>query len=294
MLNIRSMTGYGRTESLFQDKRILVEIKSLNSKQNDLLVKLPPIYNEFEIELRSQISLQLKRGKIYCQVTIDYQEGALRLNINKSLALKYLEELQHIKSLASLKDPSDLMAIAMRMPDVVSNDGQKISEKEAETLKNTIQDALNLVDEFRLQEGQILAADFQMRIDNIRNLLKDILPLEKERIKKVREKLETEIENIGNKYTIDSNRFEQELIYYLEKLDVTEEKIRLTKHCDYFIDTLIAEEEEKGKKLGFITQEIGREINTLGSKANFAPMQKIVVQMKDELEKIKEQLLNIL
>lgn len=294
MVNIKSMTGYGRAEKAVFDKRIIVEIKSLNSKQNDLLVKLPSSYNEHEIDIRSQIGARLKRGKIFCQISLDYLEGSMRVNINKTLAINYINELKEVSSKAGLDNKSDLLSIALRLPDVVSNDGLSISDEEGIALKEAVAEALDFIEEFRLHEGQILGNDFQMRITTIGNLLKQIDPLENGRLVKIRERIENELNNHGSKLSVDPNRFEQELIFYLEKLDITEEKIRLAKHLDYFVDTMNNDDDEKGKKLGFITQEIGREINTLGSKANDAGMQKLVVQMKDELEKIKEQLLNIL
>lgn len=293
-MNVKSMTGYGRAEKNYQDKRIIVEIKSLNSKQNDLLVKLPSIYSELEIDIRNVIGSRLKRGKIYCQVNIEYNENSKRVNINKPLVISYINELREIIKLSEFQDNSDLLSIAMRLPDVVSTDSQKLSTNEISIVSEIVIEALNLIDLFRAEEGEILANDFLKRIEIIATLLKEIQPFEDGRLTKIRERIENELINFGTKINIDQNRLEQELIFYLEKLDITEEKIRLTKHLEYFNNTLNDKEEEKGKKLAFVIQEIGREINTLGSKANDAAMQKLVVQMKDELEKIKEQLLNIL
>jgi uncharacterized protein (TIGR00255 family) len=294
MMNVKSMTGYGRAEKNYQDKRIIVEIKSLNSKQNDLLVKLPSIYSELEIDIRNVIGSRLKRGKIYCQINIEYNENSKRLNINKPLVVSYINELREIIKLSEFHENSDLLSIAMRLPDVVSTDSQKLSANEISIVNEIVIEALNLIDLFRAEEGEILANDFLKRIEIIATLLTEIQPFEDGRLTKIRERIENELINFGTKINIDQNRLEQELIFYLEKLDITEEKIRLTKHLEYFSNTLNDKEEEKGKKLAFVIQEIGREINTLGSKANDAAMQKLVVQMKDELEKIKEQLLNIL
>ncbi|MBN2747574.1 MAG: YicC family protein [Bacteroidales bacterium] len=289
---VKSMTGYGRIVKSFDDKKITVEIKSLNSKQTDITIKLPSNFNQMEVELKNLVNQVVKRGKVYCQIAIEYNDAMAKMRINKEILDNYLNNLENICLSRHFNTPPDILSIAMRLPEVVSTNDQEISQDEANQIKLATQEALTLFDKFRLDEGEILSNDFQHRILIISDLLKDIAPYEEERIQRVRERLRTEMANLN--VNTDQNRFEQEIIYYLEKLDITEEKIRLKKHLEYFEETLSNEEEEKGKKLGFITQEIGREINTLGSKANHAEMQKLVVQMKDELEKIKEQLLNIL
>ena len=292
---IKSMTGFGKAEKSNAEKKIIVEIKSLNSKQADVSIRMPNEYNQKEIEIRNLLSKNLKRGKIYCQISVENNDGDAPIKINKKLAIKYINELKEIANESDIiNSNNDYLAIASRLPEVVSNNNYELSNEEFSDLTETIRLALKEIDSFRKEEGNILARDFVERIALILDKLNKIKPFEEARIIKVREKLETALGNYGEKLNVDTNRFEQELIFYLEKLDITEEKIRLKKHCDYFLATLENNEAEKGKKLGFVAQEIGREINTIGSKANHAEIQKIVIQMKDELEKIKEQMMNIL
>lgn len=294
MIQLYSMTGYGRETLAIPQKKITVELKSLNSKQADIMLKAPTAYSELEMDIRSLLNKHLKRGKIYCQINVDFLEGAMRSSINHELASIYLKELKSIERDNQLQASNDYLSQILRLPDVVSSRENELKEEEAQAVIQALNLAIERIKQFRKEEGEILADDFEKRIIAILELLKEIAPLEEQRIVNVRERLTQEVQKNMQKLNVDSNRFEQELIFYLEKLDITEEKIRLEKHCQYFLETMNGEQEEKGKKLGFVSQEIGREINTLGSKANDAAMQKIVVQMKDELEKIKEQLLNIL
>jgi len=292
---IKSMTGFGKAEKSNANKKIVVEIKSLNSKQADVSIRMPNEYNQKEIEIRNILAKNLKRGKIYCQISVENNGGEAPVKINKKLAVNYISELQDIAKKSDIQNTQiDYLAIATRLPEVVSSNMEDISKEEFSILTQTIGLALNKIDEFRQHEGEILAEDFRKRIAKILDMLNQIKPYEEERIVRIREKLESEFSSYSEKLNVDTNRFEQELIFYLEKFDITEEKIRLKKHCDYFLDTLENDEGEKGKKLGFVAQEIGREVNTIGSKANHTGIQKFVIQMKDELEKIKEQLMNIL
>lgn len=288
------MTGYGKASGAGETKTITVEIKTLNSKQADVSLRLPNAYSRKEMALRSLLASRLKRGKIYCQINIENRGAEPPVSINKELAVRYIDELNEISRLAGVGQSPDLIAIAARLPEVIVNKEEDVSKEEFETVKNIVGKALDDVDVFRADEGEHLAGDFRTRIKSILHLLESIKPYEESRLEKIRERLTAEMSKFSEKINVDENRFEQELIFYLEKLDITEEKIRLAKHCNYFAATLEEDGEEKGKKLGFVLQEIGREINTIGSKANDASIQKIVVQMKDELEKIKEQMMNIL
>ncbi|MBK6344492.1 MAG: YicC family protein [Bacteroidales bacterium] len=289
---VRSMTGYGKALAVLPGKSIIIEIKSLNSKQFDMNLRLPAILREREPEFRSIIAKAIERGKVDVNVSVDYTGSDLPASINKPLALAYYHEL---KSLAQEtgETNADLLSIVMKMPDVTRQLKEETDETEWNEIYKAFNTALNQYEEFRKHEGALLEEDFSARIKTIQNLLIRVEPFEAGRNNLLREKLRASVSEFIDNNTLDANRFEQEIIYYLEKLDITEEKVRLQKHCDYFLDTL-NEKEANGRKLNFITQEIGREINTLGSKANDAGMQKLVVQMKDELEKIKEQLANIL
>jgi len=288
------MTGFGKAEFLNSEKRISVEIKSLNSKQADIGIRMPNIYNEKEIEIRSLITKELGRGKIYLQINVENLGNIPPVEINKALAIRYIDELKEIENLCGIGNKTDYISVISRMPDIVKSKNDTLGEDEFKTLIDILKIAIKNADTFRIEEGDILYHDFKNRINIILNLLEDIIPYENDRITKIRERIESELNNFSDDISIDKNRFEQELIFYLEKLDVTEEKVRLKKHCEYFMQTIDNDDIEKGKLLAFISQEIGREINTLGSKANDSNIQKIVVQMKDELEKIKEQMLNIL
>jgi len=290
---IRSMTGFGKTQVDLPGRIITVEIRSLNSKQLDLNFRAPSVYREKEITARSQIVQRLERGKVDVTISVESKNEQPVMSLNKNIALHYFDQLKELAATLPGTQESDFLSILVRMPDVLKSEKEEFSEEEWLMINQAITSALDEVDKFRLAEGSILHKDFVFRIERILSLLNDIEPLESARIANVKTKFEMRLQEISQDKSYDQNRLEQELIYYFEKLDITEEKIRLLKHCEYFILTL-DEQESPGKKLGFITQEIGREINTLGSKANDASIQMIVVQMKDELEKIKEQLANIL
>lgn len=290
---IKSMTGFGKAICECENRKMMVEIKSLNSKSLDINARIPNGYREKEVEIRNLISQHLHRGKVDFQITIENSGEASNYSINKSLAQKYYRELKELSLDLDEKDFSDFLMIIMRMPDVLVTEIKEISEEEWSKLQKAILKALEEVNEFRLNEGEGLEKDLRYRNDKITSLLEEVTPFEKERLKNLQAKIKKDLLDVVDKEEIDKNRFEQELVYYQDKLDITEEKVRLKKHCAYFIETL-NEPEFQGKKLIFISQEMGREINTLGSKANEANIQKIVVQMKNELEKIKEQLFNIL
>jgi uncharacterized protein (TIGR00255 family) len=282
------MTGFGKANLQLNNKKVTVEIKSLNSKGFDLNTRIPAIYREKELPLRNQIALKLERGKIDFAIYIENNIVENNHKMNVSTVLNYMNQL---KTLASNTSETELLQMALTMPEVFKTDRDELDETEWQQIEATIQDAIAHIVDFRQSEGKSLEKEFRLRIENIRNFMNEILALDAERIQAVKERLQTAIEEL--KVAVDANRYEQELIYYLEKLDITEEKVRLTNHLDYFLETIEASE-ANGRKLGFITQEMGREINTMGSKANHAKMQKLVVMMKDELEKIKEQVLNVL
>lgn len=282
------MTGYGKVVLELNAKTVRIEIKSLNSKSLDLNVRMPNDYRPKELELRKIIGSRLKRGKIDVSFYVDIEKAKNPTKINTSIVKNYMYQLSNISGGGR---NLDLLKMAIKMPDSISAEKEEIDEQEWSLIISGAEDALNKIENYRKDEGKALYSDFSNRLNNIKSLLKKAVEIDPERIKKVRERLTKSVLELKEK--IDQNRFEQELIYYIEKLDINEEKIRLDNHLDYFFKTL-NQNQSNGKKLGFIAQEIGREINTIGSKANYAPMQKIVVQMKDELEKIKEQLLNVL
>mgnify|MGYP006281654619 CR=1 FL=1 len=288
-----SMTGYGKAEREYQGKRITIEIRSLNSKQMDIATRIPPYYKEYELEMRRQINNLLQRGKIELSVFVENFSAENSYSINKNLAKKYFQELKELSHEINEADYNEYLPVLMRMPDVLVNERTTVDEEEWRMLHEGIGECIEDINKYRASEGQELEQDFHKRIHLIEKYLGQIQPYEKERIEKVRERLQKEITELLNDNQYDKNRFEQEVIYYLEKYDITEEKVRLKNHCEYFRATL-NEDESNGKKLNFIAQEIGREINTIGSKANDQDIQRIVVLMKDELEKIKEQLSNIL
>ena len=289
------MTGYGKAESATQNKKITVEIRSLNSKQLDLSIKLPAIYRPYEYEIRNQISQSVKRGKVdvYINVETTIDEGSVKIN-SELFKIHYNALSQICKENNIELSPetnASMIQSVMRLPEVVSNDTADITEDEQKALMEAVSGAIAQLDSFRTQEGAILIADLLNRVDKIESLKEAVTPFEKARTEAIRTKILESIEQL--KVEVDKNRLEQEMIFYIEKLDVTEEKVRLTNHCKYFRE-VAAGEEAPGRKLGFIAQEMGREINTLGSKSNDSQMQRLVVQMKDELEKIKEQVLNLL
>ena len=291
---IQSMTGYGKATAELSDKKINVEIKSLNSKAMDLSTRIAPLYREKEIEIRNEIAKALERGKVDFSLWIDKKDACeLITPINQDVVVAYYERIRTISETTGIPAPEDWFSALLRMPDVMTkNDIQELSEEEWKAVHATVLQAIqNLVD-FRIQEGAALEKKFREKISNIAKLLTSVDPYEKERVEKIKERSTDALEKtISVDY--DKNRLEQELIYYIEKLDINEEKQRLSNHLKYFINTM-EDGSGQGKKLGFIAQEMGREINTLGSKSNHAEMQKIVVQMKDELEQIKEQVLNVM
>lgn len=285
---IQSMTGYGKAVAECSDKKITIEIRSLNSRSLDLNTRLPFLYKEKELEIRKLLSEKLQRGKVDFSINTEANSINKAQKINPEIIKAYIDEFRQIVPTAS---DAELLSIVMRLPDVMAFSSNEIDDHEWKQALDLIAKAIDNLIQFRLDEGNVLEQEFIQRTSSILSLLNQVEPFEKERIQTLKERFTKNLEELSSEY--DQNRFEQELIYYLEKLDITEEKVRLKNHCEYFLQTLNGEE-FNGKKLGFITQEIGREINTLGSKSNHSEMQKIVVQMKDELEKMKEQVLNIL
>lgn len=290
---IQSMTGYGKTTATFGDKKIYVEIKSLNSKAMDLSTRIAPLYREKEMEIRNLISKTLERGKVDVNLWIEKEAAEAATPINTALLQNYYQQIKTISETCNIPLPEDWFATLLRMPDVLTRvDIQELTEEEWNTVRKAVEEALQHVVDFRKQEGAALEKKFAEKIDNIERLLKSIETYEKERVTKIRERITEALEK-SLSIDYDKNRLEQELIYYIEKLDINEEKQRLSNHLKYFRETM-AGGHGQGKKLGFIAQEMGREINTTGSKSNHAEMQNIVVQMKDELEQIKEQVLNVM
>ena len=284
---IHSMTGYGKSVLQLPNKTISIEIKSLNSKSLDLNMRMPSMYRSIELDLRKLIASKLNRGKVDFSLFFESSGEVTPANVNPTVVNKYIEQLEGLVT----GNKMDLLQMAIKMPDAISTEREDIDESEWADIQNGVLNALENLRAYRMEEGNVLELDFTKRISHISNLLEQVLEIDPERITNVRERLHKGVSELKEKY--DENRFEQELVYYIEKFDITEEKVRLQNHLEYFTKTLNSDN-SNGKKLGFISQEIGREINTIGSKANFAPMQKLVVQMKDELEKIKEQLLNVL
>jgi len=284
---IYSMTGYGKSVFQLPNKKISIEIKSLNSKSLDLNARMPSIYREKELEIRKIIASKLERGKIDFSLFLETTGEITTSKVNHDAVKAYMNQLKEVVDTTDL----ELLQMAVRMPDAITTDREDINEEEWLCILDGINSALDRIQEYRAQEGEALEKEFRIRVSNIDELLEKIIEMDPERIEGVRDRLNKGIADIKEK--VDENRFEQELVYYIEKFDITEEKVRLHNHLDYF-DKSLHSVDSNGKKLGFISQEIGREINTIGSKANYAPMQKLVVQMKDELEKIKEQLLNVL
>lgn len=282
------MTGFGKATLQLPTKKITVEVKSLNSKGLDLNVRMPSLYREMELGLRNQIALKLERGKVDFSIFIESTAEQTSTKVNVPIVKAYINQLREVYVDA---DETELMKMAVRMPDTMKIERDEIDENDWVQIQTVIEEALQNILNFRRDEGMSLEKEFQLRIGNVRQYMTEALALDPERVQAIKDRLQTAIAEL--KVNVDENRFEQELIYYLEKLDITEEKVRLTNHLDYFLETINGTE-ANGRKLGFITQEMGREINTMGSKSNHAQMQKLVVQMKDELEKIKEQVLNVL
>jgi uncharacterized protein (TIGR00255 family) len=288
------MTGFGKSEVIYENKKFSIEIKSLNSKQLDLATRMPYAYNEKELEIRNHINNRLERGKVSFNMFSEMQGANSQYKINKELAAAYFSELQDIASMIGQEEKSDYLQTLMKLPDVVGQSREMLDENEWFAVEKAVLQAIEQLENFRKQEGAVLEADFVKRIQKILELLKEVEKHESARVERIKERILKELNSLAEDIKVDRNRFEQEMIFYIEKLDIAEEKLRLAQHCDYFMKTLKDKGMSKGKKLGFILQEIGREINTLGSKANDTEIQMIVVQMKDELEKIKEQSLNIL
>lgn len=284
---IESMTGYGKTVLQLPTKKISIELKSLNSKNLDINARMPSAYRAKELDIRKLIAKHLVRGKVDFSLYVEITGEDTSSKINKTVVQEYIKQLKEVVD----GDTTELLKMAIRLPDAVTTERDDIDEEEWSSIENGINEAITKIVNYRKDEGAILKADFTNRISTLRDLLNQVIQMDPDRIDGVRARLEKGIADIKEK--VDENRFEQELVYYIEKFDITEEKVRLDNHLDYFIKALNSND-SNGKKLGFITQEIGREINTIGSKSNYAPMQKLVVQMKDELEKIKEQLLNVL
>ena len=290
---IKSMTGFGRTVLEKNGKVITVEIRTLNSKQLDLNTRIPLLFKNYENEIRSILAKELERAKADFTITVENRSTSSAVAINKELAKSYYQTLSELSHEMGNPLESDIFLHVLRMPDVISTPQEEVSEELWNSVRESILKACHQLNDFRISEGKVLEQDFVKRITLIRNMIDKVTPFEQNRIVKIREKFETSLKDLAPKVQYDPNRLEQEIFFYLEKLDVTEEKVRLRKHCDYFIETL-NENQSNGKKLGFIVQECGREINTLGSKSNDFDIQQIVVQMKDELEKLKEQLANVL
>ncbi len=284
---IMSMTGFGKTKAQWEDKSLNIEIRSLNSKNADINLRTPSYLREIDTEIRKRIAQKLHRGKIDLNIFIEFNGKNAPTAINASVVKEYMAQLKQIEE----NNEIDHLAIAMRLPDTLSSERNTLQEDEKKAIFNLLDDAIKNIETYRLDEGKVLEKDFLLRLDLIETYLEDAIKTDPERSKKIEVKLRASLEEL--KIEIDSNRFEQELIFYLEKFDITEEKVRLQNHLDYF-KKVLENDFPNGKKLGFVAQEIGREINTIGSKANHSELQKIVVQMKDELEKIKEQLLNVL
>ena len=290
---LKSMTGYGKTTCEVKNKIITIEIRCLNSKQADIYFKLPSMYREGDSQLRNKLIKSLVRGKIEFNLWYDITGAERKATINQVVLQDYIKQFEEMRASMKVPDNDVLLPIVMRLPEVLKVERKEIDEEEWGIIMNSVDEAIASTQSFRAQEGEVLEKDIRLRIRNITNLSGEMEKHLGARMDLIRTRLEGNLVNLVGKDKIDTNRFEQELIYYLEKLDITEEKVRLANHCSYFVETL-DNESVAGKKLGFIAQEIGREINTMGSKANNGDIQKLVVQMKDELEKIREQLLNVL
>ena len=287
---IHSMTGYGKSVLHLSDKKVTIEIKSLNSKNLDLNVRIPSYYRVKELVVRKQLASKLVRGKVDFSIYIEMTADETSTTVNKGVVSEYMQQLRNVVQTGSSNDV-ELLKMAVRMPDALKTEREELDEDEWAQINANIQKAIKDIIQYRIDEAASLEKDFKLRIENIQSYLEEVKSFDGARISHVKKRLKKAIDDL--KVQTDENRFEQELIYYLEKLDINEEKVRLANHLTYFLQEL-GTEDSNGKKLGFIVQEIGREVNTIGSKANFAPMQKAVIQMKNELEKIKEQVLNVL
>ena len=289
---IKSMTGFGKGEAICGDKKFRVELRSLNSKQLDLSVKIPSKYRAVEADVRAIVTRELQRGKVDCFVSFESSVAETSAHINREAFAAYAKELREVCTANSVAVDGDYFLNAvLRMPDVITSEEQEVSDDELKAIIAATEQAAKQLNDFRVQEGAILIADLLKRVDLIEQYRHEVEPYESARVDVIKTRIRENIQKLG--IEVDNNRLEQEMIFYIEKLDITEEKVRLDNHCNYFRE-VAAEEDAPGRKLGFIAQELGREINTMGSKSNEANMQRLVVQMKDELEKIKEQVLNIL
>jgi len=287
------MTGFGKAECELPDKKLSIEIKSLNSKQLDISMRLPSFIKGKEMDIRNEISRELERGKIDCYISAELTSENVAHKINKEIVKNYVRQLTEIKEELQITDNELLLQVAMRLPDALKADKEEIDEKEWDKILNSIHAALANVRLYRAKEGSVLEEDINKRIHLILEKLEKIKSYEESRIQNIQDRIKQNLVNLKLDESYDPNRFEQELIYYLERLDITEEKVRLANHCNYFLE-MLPSSESVGKKLGFISQEIGRELNTLGSKSGDSNIQRLIVEMKDELEKVKEQLNNIL
>jgi uncharacterized protein (TIGR00255 family) len=287
------MTGYGKAVLETPQRKITVEIKSLNSKQADINTKMPWIYREKELEIRNMVIRRLERGKIDLMISFDAMNDEPSPVINRNNVKNYYNQLREISNELGISSDSELLGIVMRLPETLKTERTELTEEEWNRVSKLIDDALSMTDLYRLEEGRVMAADLSKSVASITRYLDNLSTVEGDRLVRMREKLTASLNETVGSENVDKNRFEQELIFYLEKMDINEEKVRLKKHCDYFIETMNGDG-QNGKMLNFISQEMGREINTIGSKANDAPMQKLVVMMKDELERIKELTLNVL
>ena len=290
---IKSMTGFGKAVCEIQGKKINVEIKSLNSKQFDMSLRIPFIYKEKELELRNELSSSLVRGKIDLAINIESSISDKITQLNTPVIENYYNQLSSLSQKLNINENTDFLRIILTLPDSIKSEQPEFDESEWANVKQCVIEAVESINNSRIREGALLETDIKEKAQTILELLSQVEPLEQQRLDRIKTRIRENIEEIVSKTNIDENRFEQELIYYIEKFDVSEEKVRLKNHIDYFFET-IKKEDVAGKLLGFITQEMGREINTLGSKANDADIQKLVIKMKDELEKIKEQTLNVL
>ena len=286
-----SMTGYGRSSVAFKEKTISVEVKSLNSKFTDLRIKIPQNFREKETELRKMVVDRAERGKLELSIEVKSLQGDDGFGLNRPLFKRYYQELQSLLSDVAAPQ-SDLVQAILKIPNVISTEEQEIDDDEWSTVMSAMTDALSLFDKFRLAEGGAMEEDLRTRVSNILDLLGQVNPFEEERVSKIHQRMYQNLEEFMGKENVDKNRFEQEVLFYLEKMDITEEKVRLEQHCRYFLEELDKKVNAKGRKLGFISQEMGREINTLGAKAYSSEIQRLVVTMKDELEKIKELVAN--
>jgi len=287
------MTGFGKSSCDLEKKTVTIEIKSLNSRQTDIYTRLPNLIKGKDLEIRNEVISSLKRGKIEVSVNLESKEGELSTNLNAAVIKNYYQQLNEISSDLGLTLSEAIMQTIVRLPESLNSDKDEMDDEEWQKIMKVLREALSEVDKFRVQEGNAMVNDIKERILLILQYLDKIGTFEGQRLENIKNRLKENLNEFFNQENVDNNRFEQELIYYLEKLDITEEKVRLKNHCEYFMEVL-QEEDSVGKKLGFVTQEIGREINTIGSKANDSGIQKLVVMMKDELEKVKEQLMNIL